>query len=174
MDHAPYEKIVRYIGSVDDYDIPRIDYVLAYAGAGEAGAGEVGAGEDGEREFDADSYAVLRVCNLAGEVRIPETATVFGGIELPVRKIGRSSFSQNHGLTKLVVPPSVQRIERDAFYSCGSLQEVEILEGDSDIKIGMGAFFGCENLRNVHLRRRANIGQYAFDKAPKVNLIEEF
>lgn len=158
MDCTPYQKLTRYIGSVDEYSIPEIDFRVV-RGANEGEGGEGG------------SYAVVRTCRLSGEVTIPETA-VIDGVELPVKVIGRSSISENPDLTKLIVPASVDVIGQDACYGCRSLREVEVLAGDTDVIIGKGAFFLCENLGDFHLRRKAFIRDFAFGKVANLNLIE--
>lgn len=156
MDYTPYEEIVRYIEGVDAYQVPEVDFRLAY---------------DEDDEYKEHPFAQLRVCNQRGDVIIPEAAVV-GGAELPVREIGRSSFSGNESVTSVVIPPSVKRIHQDAFYKCVSLTEVDVLAGEGEIEIGVGAFYMCESLGDVHLRREAKVERYAFGGASRVNLIE--
>lgn len=156
MDNTPYRDIVRFIENVAAYQVPEIDFRIAY---------------DEDDECKEHPFARLRVCKQWGEVAIPEYAEV-DGKSLPVREIGRSSFSGNEGLTSLVIPPSVRRVHQDAFYGCASLTAVDVLAGEDEIEIGMGAFFKCENLHDVHLRRKAKVEQYAFEGDPHVNLIE--
>lgn len=156
MDYTPYQDIVRFIESVGAYQVPDIDFRIAY---------------DEDDDEKANPFAQLRVCNLWGDVVVPEFVELEGK-HLPVREIGRSSFSGNETVTSVVIPPSVKRICQDAFYGCTGLTGVDVRAGEDEIEIGTGAFYGCINLFDVHLRRKAKVEQYAFEGDPHVNVIE--
>ncbi|GHV11718.1 hypothetical protein FACS189491_03450 [Spirochaetia bacterium] len=65
-------------------------------------------------------------------VRIPEIIEGY-----PVTAIGEGAFSENHGITSVVIPNSVTEIGAGAFYYC-SLKTVTL--PDKLITIGRGAF----------------------------------
>jgi hypothetical protein len=65
-----------------------------------------------------------------------------------VRRIGERAFSGCVGLTNLVIPGSVKRIEAFAFSDCTALTSVRLGDGVEEIP-GFGAFSGCVKLANV-------------------------
>ena len=72
-----------------------------------------------------------------GEVIIPETVEFpdenGGSVRLPVTVIDDEAFFGNSGITKVVIPDSVERIGYMAFASCKSLAEIVLPEGITDI-----------------------------------------
>lgn len=97
-----------------------------------------------------------------GTVVIP-SAVEYEGRTLPVEAIHISAF-ENVPISKVKIPASVKKIERDAFYGCTQLTEVEF-EGAEDctVKIDTRAFFGCKQLKNLTGDYRiSSIGSWAF------------
>ena len=62
-------------------------------------------------------------------------------------EIGEYAFSDCDSLTKVILPKSVQWIERGAFYDCDSLVEVIIPRNVE--KIGTDAFSECDSLMSI-------------------------
>jgi len=77
-----------------------------------------------------------------GAIEIPSS---LGGC--PVTGIGKSAFNGCNGLTSIIVPDSLVRIESFAFSGCSSLTNVVI--PSSLLEIGDYAFGGCSNLASV-------------------------
>lgn len=61
--------------------------------------------------------------------------------------IGKCSFSVRKNLQSVVIPHSVQSIEKSAFHNCDGLQTVSIGRGMKAIK--NGAFAGCCKLNAI-------------------------
>ena len=77
-----------------------------------------------------------------------------------VTNIGYGAFS-HCGLTNILIPNSVTRIEGSAFYMCTSLTNLVI--PNSVTEIGSGVFGRCENLVSVTIPGSVtNIGDHAF------------
>ena len=62
--------------------------------------------------------------------------------------IGYGAFS-NSGVTKLVFPTTLKRIDNNAFSNCYNLEEIDFAEGLEEI--GDRAFQSCNNLKELHL-----------------------
>ena len=80
------------------------------------------------------------------EVVIPSYIVV-GGVRVPVRYIGNSAFF-NTKITKVVIPPSVKKIETHAFLNCIALKEVDL---GSVEYISDHAFMNCESLAFIEI-----------------------
>ena len=92
----------------------------------------------------------------SGAVVIP--STIEGK---PVTSIGESAFRYCERLTKITIPDSVTRIEKQAFSDCEGLNSVTI--GNSVISIGESAFYCCISLMKVNIPEGVtNIGYSAF------------
>lgn len=64
-----------------------------------------------------------------------------------VKTIGPYAFTRS-GITKLVIPATVEQIEDTAFVNCASLQEI-VVEGNTAVK--KSAFYGCDLLSKLTL-----------------------
>ena len=114
------------------------------------------------REMEAkDPQGMIRICNRAGDVMIPETWEA-DQRKRRITEVGRNAFANNGSLTGVTIPPSVKRIGQDAFYGCESLKNVVVLPGVDELVIETGAFFNCSSLRRVEFGRDARIEDWAF------------
>lgn len=64
-------------------------------------------------------------------------------------------------ITKVIIPEGVTTIEEYAFANLTALEEIEI-RSTKLVKIGVGAFFGCEKLKKINLENVKFINQKAF------------
>ena len=88
---------------------------------------------------------LLGVNDMPGELVLPET------IEgLPLTEVGPYCFAKNKYLERVVIPDSVTKIERMAFYNCTGLREFEI--GAFLTELGGDAFMNCHSLRKLKVR----------------------
>ena len=78
-----------------------------------------------------------------------------GSLTIPdsVTAIGEGTFSELEGLKTIIIPPTVKRIEQNAFKNNTTLENVIIQERDGEglEYIGTGAFSGCNNLKTINL-----------------------
>ena len=79
---------------------------------------------------------------------IPNLADTFV-VPDTVKKIGRSAFFRCLNIKKVVIPEGVLKIERSAFANCANLQEVSIPE--SVESLGEWAFLNCVKLNSITL-----------------------
>lgn len=88
---------------------------------------------------------LLGVCDMPGELVLPEK------IEgLPLTEVGPYCFAKNKYLERVVVPDSVKKIERMAFYNCTGLKELELGAGLAEL--GGDAFMNCHSLHQLKVR----------------------
>jgi len=146
MDYTPYDEVVQFISDGSNFEIPTLDYQTAYIDA-----------------YDKELSSV-RVCELGGEIAVPEYYTDSDGAVQKITHVGRSSFAGNNKVEKVIIPAGIQRICQDAFYQCANLREVVILKGEDVLDIETGAFFACECLEKVYIGRPCQWGEYALDK----------
>ena len=91
---------------------------------------------------------LLGVTDMPGELVIPEK------IEgLPLTEVGPYCFAKNKYLERVVLPDTVRKIERMAFYNCTGLKELEL--GADLAELGGDAFMNCHNLHQLKVRRNA-------------------
>ena len=76
-----------------------------------------------EKDFDVRNGALLRYSGFATEVLIPEDVT----------KIGFQAFKNSKNCENIILPPSVNEIEKEAFMGCPATQ-INIPEGVKEIK----------------------------------------
>lgn len=78
-----------------------------------------------------------------------------GSLTIPdsITAIGEGAFSNVEGLKTIIIPPTVKRIEKNAFKSNTTLENVIIQErnGEGMEYIGDSAFYGCTNLKSINL-----------------------
>jgi hypothetical protein len=137
--------------------------------------------------LDDGTYAVSikREGDLLDVLYIPESVN-----GIPVTTISKppASHATYGGERKIVIPDSVTKIDKYAFYNFFNLEEVVIGNGvttigerafmgcdslqsivipDSVLEIGKGAFFGCDSLKSVKLSRSlTSIPLLAFGDTP--------
>ncbi|MBG10952.1 MAG: hypothetical protein CMD92_07260 [Gammaproteobacteria bacterium] len=100
-----------------------------------------------------------------GELIIPDT---IGGKRVTAIMI--DAFRECKGLTGIVIPDSVTRIENGAFEGCTSLPSITI--PDSVTKLGYYVFSSCKNLKNITLGDSvASIGFGCFGGCPNLESI---
>ncbi len=92
-----------------------------------------------------------------GKYIVPE------GIEI----IGRYSFRMAIYLEEIILPKSLKKIEKGAFYYCKNLQKVDF--GNARVSISANAFEKCDNLTDViNTEHILKIEKQAFIKCPSI------
>ena len=85
---------------------------------------------------------LLGVADMPGELVLPDE------IEgLPLTEVGPYCFAKNKYLKRVVLPQTVTKIERMAFYNCTGLESLEI--GATLKEFGGDAFMNCHNLHEL-------------------------
>jgi len=153
-------------------DAEYIKRTYTNAGLLEDNVKSVEAKELTEKDFDVRNGALLRYSGFATEVLIPEDTT----------KIGFQAFKNSKNCEKVIIPPTVTEIEKEAFMGCPAT-EINIPEGVKEIKaftfyrsalreivlpeglesIGDSAFCECFSLEKVVVPASCKrIGENAF------------
>ena len=85
---------------------------------------------------------MLGVSDMPSELVLPEE------IEgLPLTEVGPYCFAKNKYLERVVLPDTIRKIERNAFYNCTGLKELEM---GRDLEVlGSDAFMNCHNLHHL-------------------------
>ena len=94
---------------------------------------------------------------------IPSPAETFV-VPITVKKIGRSAFFGCKNLKKVIIPEGVSIIERSSFANCINLSEVSI--PDSVTILGEWAFVNCTNLNAITLHDNTSIEGHTFLNCP--------
>jgi hypothetical protein len=81
-----------------------------------------------------------------------------------VRKIGRSAFYQGRNLKRVRLPEGLEVIERSAFAGCQALREVNIPRSLSEI--GEWAFSDCPRLQRLDLPAHTSVESHTFRGCP--------
>ena len=136
---------------------------------------------------DEEPYGTLELLGYdvepSGELMLPETIT-YKGKEYVIKLIGDSAFGWCSGLTKVVMPDSVEAIEHFAFGQCWKLKEVQLPDGlktigesafvrdsvletitipEGVVTIGESAFMGCDVITEFTIPESVEtIGRSAF------------
>ena len=88
---------------------------------------------------------------LLGVAEMPSELTVPDEIEgLPITEVGPYCFAKNKYLERVVLPDTVAKIDRMAFYNCTSLKELEV--GSAIEELGSDAFMNCHQLHELKVR----------------------
>ena len=88
---------------------------------------------------------LLGVTDIPGELVLPEK------IEgLPLTEVGPYCFAKNKYLKRVVLPDTVIKMERMAFYNCTGLENLEM--GAKLTELGGDAFMNCHNLHQLIVR----------------------
>lgn len=71
----------------------------------------------------------------------------------PVTEIGAYAFSERMGdasvIEEIILPPTIRRIGRYAFYNCRNLKRIQLYNTVADL--GAGAFTGCHQVREIDI-----------------------
>lgn len=114
---------------------------------------------EGLEYFHGDGYYVV---SGVGECEYTdvEISPVHNG--LPVTEIGAHAFAEDHELTSVVIPDSVEKIGWAAFSGCDHLTSVTLPEGISDVEGYL--FNGCKALVTLEVPEGVlHIGDRAFN-----------
>lgn len=77
-----------------------------------------------------------------------------------LESIGADAF-RGTGISEIILPSTVRRVEDGAFYGCASLKKIELNDGLE--YIGKEAFYGCTSLKTIELNDGLEyIGKEAF------------
>lgn len=88
---------------------------------------------------------LLGVTDMPGELVLPKQ------IEgLPLTEVGPYCFAKNKYLERVVLPDTISKIDRMAFYNCTGLKELEL--GPGLMELGGDAFMNCHNLHQIKVR----------------------
>ena len=89
-----------------------------------------------------------------------------------VRVIGKGAFSGLDGLKTIIIPSTVTEIANDAFSFNNTLENVIFQENSKLERIGIRAFSGCRNLKNINLPESlSEIGSSAFSSCSSLKEI---
>lgn len=91
---------------------------------------------------------LLGINEMPGELLLP--AEIEG---LPLTEAGPYCFAGNKYLERVVLPDSVVKIGRNAFYNCTGLKELEL--GMEVSELGSDAFMNCHNFHKLTVRGSA-------------------
>lgn len=89
--------------------------------------------------------------NIVGELVIPEIVTDSNGNTYIVTAIGLNTFYMCNGITSVVFPPSLTRIEGGAFWQCQGLTSLSFPSTYSQLVLKDGAFPRCTSLTSVYI-----------------------
>lgn len=115
-----------------------------------------------------------------------KAVVVLKGVEITINKEGKdigtsdnvtvipegyySAYSQYKNKKLIKLPSAVQRIERKAFESNPSVEEIILPEGLS--RIGYGAFMGCRNLKKINIPKTVYfIGDDIFERCDNLTSV---
>ena len=110
-------------------------------------------GRDFKFEIIENQVHILRCYIIGGGVVVPREID-----EMPVTEIAPYAFSAHNDdkepdamcgeeLTEIVLPDTIRRIGRYAFYGCENLEKITFYSNIKDI--GAGAFTGCHRVRHL-------------------------
>ena len=102
----------------------------------------------------------------SGNITIPSQIKINGYI-YSISSIGRNAFGECKGLTSIIIPATIERIEDYAFSSCHSLKSFTLPK--NVISIGKGIFGFCSSLSVI----KVESGNAFFDSRNNCNAIIE-
>lgn len=104
----------------------------------------------------------------------PAVVTIPSTVEgKTVVAIGQGVFAGNQTITKVQFPFTLRSVGKEAFSSCGNLQEIIFDAVQSNLNVGVSAFEGCGSLTQVTLPGGALILQdRAFANCEKLEKVE--
>ena len=143
-DYTDYANIVEFVD--EDFEMPEIDFHVSKNDKGEVIGHQI------------------RYCSYAGEVTLPTLYIDKDSVEQKITDVGPISFAMNKDIKKVIIPAGINCICPSAFRDCENLEEVIFEESDEPIVISHHAFASCNNLKKVHLGRKAYIYELAFQK----------
>lgn len=118
-----------------------------------------------EKTADGNGYIVTKYVGEDNDVTIPD---IYQG--LPVVAIGDSAFAGYTNLETIVLPESIQLIDKNAFSGCTKLLDIKIPSGVKVIR--ENAFSGCEYLTYIYLPDTLQVlGDSAFADCPRIKEI---
>ena len=94
-----------------------------------------------------------------GHLIIPETVE-YEGINYTVAIIGQNGFDGCHGITSVVLPNTIKRIEAEGFWYCTGISS-EVIIPDPCTFIGGYAFFGCSAMSSLTIGASVDTIQYS-------------
>lgn len=116
-------------------------------------------GSAANTEAETVSYAVGAYTGSRKRVMIP---LKYKG--KPITAIEAETFMENHTITAVSIPSTVENVWDRAFYHCTALIDVELQGGVS--RVGAYAFEGCTSLQNVTLSGKiSSLGYRAFQES---------
>ena len=83
-----------------------------------------------------------------------------------IKFIGEHAFSFCESLEKVILPESLEQIDKGAFFSCTKLKEIYI--PDNVKSIGEDAFMGCNSLGKVSVNKNTSLATNAFTRYTKL------
>ena len=87
-----------------------------------------------------------------------------------VTKLGDAVFKNNHEISKVVLPESIEEIGKQAFYTCYNLTDIQLPEKLSSI--GKQAFYNTK-IKNIIIPKSVNkIGEQAFAHCNLLNNVD--
>ena len=113
--------------------------------------------EEYKYEIVKDHVRILRCFVQGGNIKIPDSIDGY-----PVTEIGDYAFSAYRNRTEgkeevcgekllmIILPSTIKRIGRYAFYGCSQLKRIEFYSNISDI--GAGAFTGCHKVSEMEVK----------------------
>lgn len=99
-------------------------------------------------EWEKTKEGTIRLLGVKDQ---PSEVVVPDAIEgLPITEVGPYCFAKNKYLERVVLPDSILKIERMAFYHCTALKQLEIGAGIEEL--GADAFMNCYHLHELTVR----------------------
>jgi len=121
-----------------------------------------------EYASNGNAIVITSYTGSGGVVTIPETID-----HLPVVGIGNGAFSRRTSITSAIIPDTVTNIGDEAFTGMDTHSRMtELTIGRKVIRIGRGAFAGCDQLNHLTLPNGlVSIGAFAFEFCGKLTTI---
>ena len=98
-----------------------------------------------------DNNAHIQIMHPEGDFAVPERYEK-EGTQYTITEIGTAAFACNRLIKSVRIPPTIKKIERDAFYSNENLEELTISDSDEPLIIEDGVFSSVL-LKNIYRKR---------------------